>query len=49
MILMPGQLGAAYFLPTVIVPFLLITHVLMFWILVRQTATVHARGGIVTT
>jgi hypothetical protein len=47
--LMPGQLGAAYFLPTVIVPFLLITHVLMFWILVRQTSTVHARGGIVAT
>ena len=46
---MPGQLGAAYFLPTAIVPFLLITHVLMFWILVRQTSVAHARGGIVTT
>jgi hypothetical protein len=49
MILMPGQLGAAYFLPTVIVPFLLITHVLMFCILVGQTSTARARGGIVTT
>ncbi|MDI1346379.1 MAG: hypothetical protein PSV22_20105 [Pseudolabrys sp.] len=34
--LMPGQLGAAYFLPTVIVPFLLVTHVLIFRLLLRQ-------------
>ena len=34
--LVAGQLGAAYFLPTVIVPLLLITHVLVFRILVRH-------------
>jgi hypothetical protein len=37
--LLSGQLGAAYFLPTVIVPLLLITHVLGFRILVQ-----HQRG-----
>jgi hypothetical protein len=37
--LLAGQLGAAYFLPTVIVPLLLITHVLGFRILVK-----HQRG-----
>jgi len=47
--LQPGQLGAAYFLPTAIVPFLLITHVLMFWLLVRQTSTARVRSGIVAT
>src|SRR6516165_7434349 len=31
----PGQLGAAYFIPTVIVPLLLITHGLMFRLLLR--------------
>jgi len=31
----PGQLGAAYFIPTVIVPLLLITHGLVFRILLR--------------
>jgi len=34
--LLAGQLGAAYFLPTVIVPLLLITHVLGFRILVKH-------------
>ncbi len=34
--LMAGQLGAAYFLPTVVVPLLLITHVLGFRILLRH-------------
>jgi hypothetical protein len=33
--LKPGQLGAAYFIPTVIVPLLLITHGLVFWLLVE--------------
>ena len=33
--LLPGQLGAAYFIPTVIVPLLLITHGLAFRILLR--------------
>lgn len=34
--LVPGQLGAAYFLPTLVVPLLLITHGLAFRILVRH-------------
>jgi hypothetical protein len=34
--MMPGQLGPAYFLPTVVVPLLLITHVLAFRILLRH-------------
>jgi len=38
--LLAGQLGAAYFLPTVIVPLLLITHVVGFRILLR-----HLREG----
>jgi hypothetical protein len=33
--LLPGQLGAAYFLPTLIVPLLLITHGVAFRILVQ--------------
>ncbi len=32
----PGQLGAAYFIPTVVVPLLLITHGLVFRILLRK-------------
>ncbi len=31
----PGSLGAAFFIPTVIVPPLLVTHGLMFWLLLR--------------
>ncbi len=34
--LLAGQLGAAYFLPTLIVPLLLITHVLAFRILLQH-------------
>src|SRR5215468_5471990 len=34
--LVPGQLGAAYFIPTLIVPLLLITHGLAFRILLQQ-------------
>jgi hypothetical protein len=34
--LVPGQLGAAYVIPTVVVPLLLITHGLMFRILLRR-------------
>lgn len=34
--MLAGQLGAAYFLPTVIVPLLLITHGLVFRILVQH-------------
>ena len=41
-----GQLGAAYFLPTFIVPLFLITHGLMFWLLLRNEseAAVPAAG-----
>ena len=31
----PRTLGAAFFIPTVVVPALLITHALIFWLLVR--------------
>jgi hypothetical protein len=34
--LSPRQLGAAYFIPTAIVPLLLITHGLMFRVLVQS-------------
>jgi hypothetical protein len=34
--LVPGQLGAAFFIPTLIVPLLLITHGLMFAILLDR-------------
>jgi hypothetical protein len=34
--LVPGQLGAAYFIPTLIVPLLLITHGLAFRILLQH-------------
>jgi len=34
--LVPGQLGAMYFVPTVIVPLLLITHRLLFGILLQR-------------
>uniref|UniRef100_Q021W8 Uncharacterized protein n=1 Tax=Solibacter usitatus (strain Ellin6076) TaxID=234267 RepID=Q021W8_SOLUE len=34
--LLPGQLGATYFIPTFIVPVLLITHVLAFRILLQH-------------
>ena len=36
--LQPGQLGAAFFIPTAIVPFALITHGSIFWILLRGSA-----------
>ncbi|MGC1456896.1 MAG: hypothetical protein WA825_01320 [Steroidobacteraceae bacterium] len=43
--LMPGQLGAAYFLPTLVVPLLLITHVLAFRILLpdRSESAIQER------
>jgi hypothetical protein len=36
--LMPGQLGAAYFIPTFLVPLMLITHALAFRILSKTAA-----------
>jgi hypothetical protein len=41
----PGLQGAAYFIPTVVVPLLLVTHVLVFCILLRRDAAVDRRGG----
>jgi hypothetical protein len=35
----PGSLGAAYFIPTVVVPPLLVTHGLMFWLLLRKPSS----------
>ena len=32
----PGQLGAAFVIPTVVVPLLLVTHALMFMLLLRK-------------
>jgi hypothetical protein len=34
--LMAGQLGATYFIPTLIVPLLMITHVVAFYLLLRR-------------
>lgn len=42
--LLPGQLGATYFLPTVVVPLLLVTHVLAFRILLRHQRPVVNPG-----
>jgi hypothetical protein len=39
--IMPGSLGAAFFIPTIIVPPLLITHGLIFWLLLRASQTVR--------
>jgi len=39
--LVPGQLGAAYFIPTVVVPLLFITHGLMFRLLLQRDTAVE--------
>ncbi len=41
--LTPGQLGAAYFIPTLIVPLLLITHGLAFRVLLQHRGELAAR------
>ena len=41
--LAPGLQGAAYFIPTVLVPLLLITHGLVFRVLLRGDSSKHAR------
>ncbi|ACG74186.1 conserved hypothetical protein [Anaeromyxobacter sp. K] len=41
--LVPGQLGAAYFLPTLGVPLLLVTHVLAFRVLLQSRSERVAR------
>jgi hypothetical protein len=40
----PGQQGAAYFIPTVLVPLLLVTHALVFRILLRGDAALTQQG-----
>ena len=41
----PASLGAAYFVPTVVVPPLLVTHGLMFWLLLRKPASAAPKLG----
>ena len=43
--LLPGQLGAAYFIPTLVVPMLLITHAITFRILLQRQTEAVARGS----
>jgi hypothetical protein len=41
----PGRLGAAYFIPTVVVPLLLITHGLVFRLLLRGEGATASRNS----
>ena len=41
----PGLQGAAYFIPTVLVPLLLVTHVLVFRVLLGTDAAISQQGG----
>ena len=43
--LVPGELGAAYFIPTLGVPLLLITHLLAFRILLRHESSPAMRAS----
>ncbi|HEY4369071.1 MAG TPA: hypothetical protein VGN07_17690 [Steroidobacteraceae bacterium] len=43
--LLAGQLGATYFIPTLVVPLLLITHVVAFRILLRHQSEPAMREG----
>jgi len=38
----PGVLGAAFFIPTLVVPPLLVTHVMIFWLLLRPNSSERA-------
>jgi hypothetical protein len=42
--LSPGQLGATYFIPTLVVPLLLITHAVAFRLLLQDGSAVAAQG-----
>ncbi|MGE5112330.1 MAG: hypothetical protein ACM3JB_15810 [Acidobacteriaceae bacterium] len=42
--LQPGQLGATYIIPTIVVPLLLITHVLAFRILLQRQGELAVRA-----
>ena len=44
--LVVGQLGATYFIPTLVVPLLFITHVLVFRILVRREKDAGTRPAV---
>jgi len=44
--LAPGDLGAAYFIPTIVVPLLAITHGLMFRILLRPLVGSRDSGAL---
>jgi len=39
----PGSLGAAFYIPTAIVPPLLVTHVMIFWLLLRAAPVTATR------
>jgi hypothetical protein len=41
----PGQLGATYFIPTVVVPLLLVTHALVFRLLLRGNGAATSHGS----
>jgi hypothetical protein len=41
----PGEFGSAYYIPAMWVPLLLVSHSLIFWLLVRSTQTVHRLDG----
>ncbi|NML47153.1 hypothetical protein HHL11_25630 [Ramlibacter sp. G-1-2-2] len=43
--LSPGQLGATFFIPTLIVPMLLVTHFLAFRILLRAEHSPELAGA----
>jgi hypothetical protein len=43
--LLPGQLGAGYFIPTVVVPALLVTHALVFVLLLRKAPACMTGAG----
>jgi len=42
--LMKYEIGPAYFLPVLVVPALLVTHALVFWLLVRKPGPADERG-----
>jgi hypothetical protein len=41
----PGELGAAFVIPTVVVPLLFITHGLIFWLLMTGDAVAARAKG----
>ena len=41
----PGEFGAAYYIPAMWVPLLLVSHSLIFWLLVRSRQTAHRVDG----